>query len=211
MTEQTTPKRRGRPTTGKALSPAERMARTRLKAREAMSATHPDLTDVSDTGLFEALRVSYKRGLTWDMALVVEELYRRVNPRAATGQSLEVTFTATVAAPDAGEDARVTTLEPETVADNRSTDAGTDSPTVSENSDAVTETTTSTTKPPRAYPTDIKRLAVELADQGKPTAEIRAAILAEHGKAPDISNLARLVRQWREALDGEASPERNKR
>jgi hypothetical protein len=59
----------------------------------------------------------------------------------------------------------------------------------------------------RGYPTDIKRLAVKLADEGQPTAEIRAAILAAHGKAPDISNLARLVRQWRAALDSEADHE----
>lgn len=56
----------------------------------------------------------------------------------------------------------------------------------------------------RGYPSDIKRLAVKLADEGKSTAEIRAAILAAHGKAPDISNLARLARAWRAALDSEA-------
>jgi hypothetical protein len=57
----------------------------------------------------------------------------------------------------------------------------------------------------RGYPTDIKRRAVKLADQGQPTPEIRPANLAAHGKAPDISNLARLVRQWRAALDREPS------
>ncbi|EXJ14041.1 hypothetical protein [Imhoffiella purpurea] len=53
---------------------------------------------------------------------------------------------------------------------------------------------------PRGYPSDIKRLAVELADEGKPTSEVRAAILAAHGKAPDISNMAKLVGQWRATL-----------
>lgn len=181
MTE-TTPKRRGRPSTGNALTPAERMARTRLKAREAIGETDPDLSDVSDTGLFEALRVSYRRGLTWDMARVVEELFRRANPRAAAGQSLEVRFTATAAALDTLDAAKKATPKPATVADN---DAANQRP----------ETT-----PPRGYPTDIKRLALKLADEGQPTPEIRAAILAAHGKAPDISNLARLVRQWRAAL-----------
>ncbi|EIC19507.1 hypothetical protein [Thiorhodovibrio frisius] len=53
---------------------------------------------------------------------------------------------------------------------------------------------------PRGYPTEVKALAVRMADEGKETKEIRAAILEACGKAPDISNLARLMRQWRAAL-----------
>lgn len=48
---------------------------------------------------------------------------------------------------------------------------------------------------PRGYPTEVKAAAVALADAGKTTPEIRAAILEACGRAPDITNLARLVRQ----------------
>lgn len=69
----------------------------------------------------------------------------------------------------------------------------------------VTDADSATGKPvtdgkPRGYPAEIKALAVRLADEGNPTTEIRAAILEACGRAPDISNMARLVRQWRAAL-----------
>jgi chromosome segregation ATPase len=54
----------------------------------------------------------------------------------------------------------------------------------------------------RGYPAEIKAMAVRLADEGQPTTEIRAAILDRLGRAPDISNMARLVRSWRAALVG---------
>jgi hypothetical protein len=53
----------------------------------------------------------------------------------------------------------------------------------------------------QGYPTDIKRLAVKLTDEGMRCGEIREAIIAAHGKAPDSSNLARLIRQWRTQIE----------
>jgi len=54
--------------------------------------------------------------------------------------------------------------------------------------------------PPRGYPIEVKRLAVQMADAGKPSPEICEAILAAHGKTLGVSNLGRQVRRWRVAL-----------
>ena len=53
---------------------------------------------------------------------------------------------------------------------------------------------------PRGYPPEVKALAVKMADEGQPTTAIRATILEACGRAPDTSNMARLVRQWRAAI-----------
>ena len=174
MSEQPTPKRRGRPSTGNALTAAERMARTRFKAREAINGADPDLAGLSDTGLFEALRVAYRRGMTWDMASVAAELFRRANPRAVAGQSLEVKISATVADIEAMDAAGRAAPIPATVAD-----------------------IAPAAKPTPDYPPEARRLAVGMKDAGAQNKEIRAALIAHCGRAPDARSLARLIGRWR--------------
>lgn len=56
-----------------------------------------------------------------------------------------------------------------------------------------------------AYPPEVRRMAVTLADSGTAPSEIRQCILGACGRAPHRASLARLLRQWREqgaAQDG---------
>ena len=77
-------KRRGRPTTGKALTSAERMARIREKAKQALeSEEKPDLSDLPDSALLDFLRQAFQGRLTWHMADAVRELFERANTRGA--------------------------------------------------------------------------------------------------------------------------------
>lgn len=53
------------------------------------------------------------------------------------------------------------------------------------------------TRPTRGYTPEVKALAVRLADEGRTNAEILTAIRSACDKAPDGSNLAKLLRSWR--------------
>lgn len=56
-----------------------------------------------------------------------------------------------------------------------------------------------------AYPPEVRRMAVALADSGTAPSEIRQRIMDACGRAPHRASLARLLRQWREqgaAQDG---------
>jgi hypothetical protein len=65
----------------------------------------------------------------------------------------------------------------------------------------VTQTeTTPGTKTRRGYPVEVQRLAVDMADQGKSSREIQAAITAMVGRAPDTRNVAKIIRRWRSAI-----------
>lgn len=93
MSESTPPKRRGRPSTGQALSPAERMRAVRERARAiAFDEYRGDFSSVSDTGLIEILTTAYRKGMTQAAADVVVEMFRRMNPRAVAGTALTPTF-----------------------------------------------------------------------------------------------------------------------
>lgn len=185
-TTQTTKRKRGRPATGKARSAAERMRDTRARALKAVKADSSegedlDLSAVSTTGLLEVVRVSVRKGTPWLMVDAVSELFERSNAKAETpvavtfSHAREVENSATVAEKQPKE----TQAKSETVAENKGK--------------------------AQSYPTEVKAMAVDLADAGKPTAEVRAAILDSCGRAPDISNLARLVRRWRAAIAKTAS------
>lgn len=92
MTETPAPRKRGRPATGKARTAAQRMADSRQRALEALNASlEPDLSGVSDTGLFEALRVSYRQAKPWDMGEVARELFKRANTRTRRPVALRIT------------------------------------------------------------------------------------------------------------------------
>ena len=74
--------RRGRPTTGRALTPARRMKALRQRALTAvMDMEGADLAAIPDTGLLEALRVAYRQGQAPMVATITRELVRRVEQR----------------------------------------------------------------------------------------------------------------------------------
>lgn len=56
------------------------------------------------------------------------------------------------------------------------------------------------TQPPGAYPLEVKRLALQMQDQGQPNRAIAAVILERTGRQPDSKNMTALLRAWRKAL-----------
>ncbi|WP_295407914.1 hypothetical protein [uncultured Thiocystis sp.] len=194
------------------MTPAERMARTRQKARAALASEDPAPIDqIPDTALLEALRVSYRQAQTHDMAACVAELFRRANPRAVAGQSLLVTFTLT---PDALE-ATAARFETQAHGKNMDPPSGgsinalssvteTDTATVTEIYTATvaeTDIATVTEISSRGYPPHIRSMAIAMTDERKTNAEIRAEIRSRLGRSPDKGNLPRLVRSWRRAAE----------
>lgn len=68
---------RGRPPTGNATTPGERMRRMREKALATAMDPHGDLSTVPDTGLLEALRVAYRDRQTATLRRIADELIHR--------------------------------------------------------------------------------------------------------------------------------------
>ncbi len=67
----------------------------------------------------------------------------------------------------------------------------------------VTVTTpepTPESKTRRSYPIEVQRLAIDMADRGKSSREIQAAIMERCGRAPAVSNLAKLIKNWRSTV-----------
>ncbi len=65
---------------------------------------------------------------------------------------------------------------------------------IEEEVEPVTVTVTS-----RGYPVEVQRLAVDMADQGKSSREIVEVIRGKVGRAPDPSNMSKLIKGWRKA------------
>lgn len=157
------------------------MRRVREKALKALTTPSIGMNTLPDSALLEALRLAYGAQSTYGMAGAVRELFERANARGAR-DPLEPSFKR---------------IEPVTVAKNDDTAPAPEPVTVAETKPAKP------TEPPsnaRGYPPEVKARAVALADAGTPTREIHAAIMAECGRSPDSSNLARLIRQWRAAM-----------
>jgi hypothetical protein len=56
----------------------------------------------------------------------------------------------------------------------------------------------------RSYPIEVQMMAVKLTDEGLSSREVREAILRDQGRAPSVSNMAKLVKRWREAAEADA-------
>ena len=78
MTDPATPKPRGRPTTGRARTPAQRMADMRARAREALTDPGLHAADLPDSGVLEMVRSSYARRLPALLREAADELLRRL-------------------------------------------------------------------------------------------------------------------------------------
>ena len=229
MSDTETPKRRGRPSTGKALTSAERMQRVRAKAQQAFhSETPPDLSPLPDSAVLDFLRQSYQAKLTRHMASATAELFHRANARGApyplrpafeplapasipvtvadNPPSIPVTVAEKATEQDIGEPTATDAIYAETYAELDALKAEvaalqsrlTASDAMPAEPDAILATVAENkADKKRGYPPEVKALAVRMADEGQPTTAIRAAILDRLGRAPDISNMARLVRSWR--------------
>ena len=55
------------------------------------------------------------------------------------------------------------------------------------------------TQPPGAYPLEVKRVALQMQDQGQPNRVIGAFILERTGRKPDSKNIGALLKNWRKA------------
>lgn len=72
-----TPRRRGRPPKPDALTPAERMRRTRARAVAVLDQT-AEAADLSDSALLELVRIAYRDNLSEVLAEAVTELFARM-------------------------------------------------------------------------------------------------------------------------------------
>ena len=68
---------RGRPRNPNAMSGAQRMAKLRRRAKDALSGQDESLESMSDTGIIEALRIAMQTGDAGQKAAIAEELARR--------------------------------------------------------------------------------------------------------------------------------------
>lgn len=112
-----TPKRRGRPSTGTALTPAQRMARARQKGRDAIVTAAADLTTLSDTALLEAFQTAYRHRDIEPATAAAHELLRRLNTATVSIIVADTILTETVQ------------LDSVTVADTQTPDTFTLAPT----------------------------------------------------------------------------------
>ena len=67
--------------------------------------------------------------------------------------------------------------------------------------DAATGRATGSSHSRPDYPPEVRRLAVQLADDGVQPGEIRQRIAEACGRAPDSKNIGKLIRHWREQQD----------
>lgn len=171
-----TPKRPAR-------TPAQRRADLRARAATMlMDNNESALLQAADAVVIEALLHSYRRKLPHDFAALSAELLRRL-------QAARVTVTPI---PEPIEVKVEPTPEPEAVTVTKP------EPTPEPTPAPVTVT--------RGYPIEVQRLAVQMADADAPSRDIRAAIMERLGRAPSVSNVAKLVSRWRAALAGVGDP-----
>ena len=163
-----TPKKRGRPTTGRARTPAQRSADLRARARTQICEGSGPLGALADTVLLEGLSAAYRARRPFEVERIAVELLGRL------ASYLSVTVTQ-------NEPVKATCVV--AVTENKPVKA----------TGGVVD---------RAYPLDVKFLAVEMADCGETSASIRAAIKDACGRTLDPFNFSKTIRRWRAALAG---------
>lgn len=73
------PKRRGRPSTGKAKSGSERMRELRLRALRCQG----DLKSLPNSALYEELAACHRRGFAAHFEMIVDELRSRIPEKSS--------------------------------------------------------------------------------------------------------------------------------
>lgn len=155
---------------------AQRQAALRQRARAlALGIDDEDIRAAPDSALLEAIGVAYRNRQSATVEGIVVELLLRL------GRNVRII---PVDPPDV-------TVTPEPIEE----EVETDNVTVTQ-PEPITVTVTR-----RSYPTEVQRLAVAMADEGKSSREIVEAIKAEVGRAPDVRNMAKLIKSWRSTVD----------
>ncbi|EGV19033.1 hypothetical protein [Thiocapsa marina] len=157
---------------------AQRQAALRQRARSlAYGLDDDDIRTAPDTALLEALPIAYRARQTAPIEGIVVELLHRL-----------------------GRHVKIIPVEPPDVTVTRRGYPPADPPVSS-----VTVTTTPEPTPEpksrRSYPIEVQRMAVGMADAGITSREIVDAIKAMVGRAPAVSNVQKLLKGWRAALD----------
>ncbi|EGV18780.1 hypothetical protein [Thiocapsa marina] len=176
MTDSTTPK----------TTSAQRQAALRRRASElAYGLDDSEIGKAADSTLFEAIPQAFRLKQSVAIESIAAELVRRLRARSVTvttPEAPEVTVTIPEPPP-----VTVTEPQPKRV-------------TVTSQTDQATVGLHGVTVTKRGYPPAVKQMAIGMLDAGASSRDVCEAIQAAHGKAPDVSNLARLARGWRETL-----------
>ncbi len=174
-------------TASKPTTSAQRQAALRQRAREIAFGIDDDAVRAApDSVLVEGLAMAYRAKQVAPVEAIAAELLLRlgkVEPRSVTVTAPDPV---TVTQPPATEQPRIVTVTPPETPPGPVT--------------VTPPETVTATKPPRHFSREARLLGIRLADAGKPSGEICAAIEAAHGKAPDPTNLAKLLRGWRKAV-----------
>ena len=162
------------PTKRPARTPAQRRADLRARAVTLLMDDEASLLQSADSLVIEALLHAFRRKLPHDFDTLAAELRRRIDQRR---ESVTVTKAMDIDAEDQAEAVTVTTPEP------------------------TPETTPAPVTVTRGYPIEIQRLAVGMADDGKSSRQIHDEIMGRLGRAPSVSNVAKLVKSWRASIE----------
>ncbi len=201
MPDTDTPQRgRGRPRKADALTPAERMARLRARASDALCASGAELGDIPQTALFTALGKALNPSAPQveTAGTLVGELFKRAGSIVTVTEIDSATVAVNQAEDraqgiaDAGELARLRERVGELEAElaRLKTEPPTPQP-ASEKPRAKQSVSNSA-----RYPLSIKARAVAMQREGRTTAEIVAMIDQACGYSPDTTNLARTLKGW---------------
>ncbi|MCK7578827.1 MAG: hypothetical protein MZV65_25930 [Chromatiales bacterium] len=192
MSDTTTPKKRGRPSTGTAKTSTERSRLMRERVEQLFNvAFHPGrpLEPFADSALLLAFEQSYRNRWPAYTEAFGRELFIRA------GVSVEATQKATA---DVGLKWDGTAWSPVTTAGPIGV-GSTKTDTV-----AATETPPLDLEPsapppkPKGYPDWLKARAVAMHRAGEGRETIRAMLIEQHGKAPDVTNWSKTMRRWEE-------------
>lgn len=157
---------------------AQRQAALRQRARSlAFGIEDDDIRSAPDTALLEALPIAYRLKQAAVVETIMVDLLRR----------LGVAVTVTHVKPIEELKTSAVTVTPDPPAQP-----------VTVTSEPIEEKVEPKTR--RSYPIEVQRLAVGMADEGKSSREIAAAIEDRVGRAPDVRNMAKLIQRWRSAL-----------
>ncbi len=89
----TQPVKRGRPPSGQAKPPAQRMAAMRRRTVALVNGSNDTLEFSPASGLFEALRVAYRQGGAWEVASICDELIARLSEAPGATVRIKARFT----------------------------------------------------------------------------------------------------------------------
>jgi hypothetical protein len=94
MTPKPATRPRGRPPSGQAKPPAQRMMAMRQRTITTVQDGETSLESLPVSGLLEALRLGYQAGRTWDVVDVCAELIARLSEAPGATVRLKCEFTA---------------------------------------------------------------------------------------------------------------------